>query len=461
MRWVSGFGYNPRMNGTRRFRILLAITCLAASACPAGEAEWPRFRGTDGNGAVADDPRLPDRWSETENVLWVVDVPGLGWSSPVVADGKVFVTSVVNDKAAENEQPKPGLYLGEGRRGVPSGTHQWTVLAFDLGTGKPHWKEVVRSGTPPVGRHPKSTYAAETPATDGEQLYVLFGDVGLFCFDLDGNRRWTHPIEAKATLADYGAAASPVVHGDRVFYVYDNQEASEIVALDAASGQVAWRVPRDEPSTWATPLVWRTDDRVEIVVPGKKRIRSYGLDGTLIWEMDGRMSNLVIPSPLAAEGLLYIASGYVGDMNRPAWAIRPGAVGDITLAEGETSNKFVQWFQPKGGPYNPSPLVYRGIYYLLLDRGMMSAYDARTGELLYDRVRFPRGASFTASPWACNGRVFCLDERGTTHVLAAGREFRPLHANELDAETCLATPAVADGRLLLRTAGRLLCIGTE
>lgn len=435
--------------------VLMSVVMVGFSAAE----EWARFRGADGNGAVKDDPRLPETWGPTENVAWKVEVPGLGWSSPVVVGEKVFLTSVRNEKNEENEQPRAGLYLGEGRRGVPSGTHHWEVFCYHLVGGDLLWRETVKRGVPPVGRHPKSTYAAETPVTDGERLYVLFGDVGLFCFDLEGKRLWTHEIEPRKTMAEYGAAASPVVADGRVIYVYDNQEASEIVALAAATGDEMWRVKREERTTWATPLVWETEKRVEVVVPGKRRIRSYGLDGKVLWELDGQMSNLVIPSPLVADGLLYLSSGYVGDQKRPAWAIRPGATGDISLKDGETSNAFVQWFQPKGGPYNPSPLVYDGIYYLLLDRGMMSTYDAKTGEQIYDRVRLPRGASFTASPWAYGGKVYCLAENGTTYVLKAGREFELLGTNVLEKEMCMATPAVVDGRVLVRTAGRLYCLG--
>lgn len=438
---------------------VIGLLVSAAFAASPG-ANWPRLRGADGTGlpAQGDDPRLPEKWSKTENVAWQVEIPGVGWSSPVVWGEKVFLTTVHNDKEADNAAPQPGLYLGPGRREIPSGTHQWLVYCFDLNTGEELWKQVARTGKPPVGRHPKSCYAAETPVTDGERLYVLFGDIGLFCYDFDGKLLWQHRIEPKKTLADYGAAASPVVFKDTVYYVYDNQEASYIAALDTRSGEERWRVARDGKSTWATPFVWETDDRVEIVVCGKEKILSYDLNGKVIWELAGRMSNLVIPSPFVVDGLLYIASGYVGDVHRPAYAIKPGATGEITLGEGETANEFIQWYQPKGGPYNTTPMVYNGLYYLLLDRGMMSVYDAKTGEQLYDRNRFPPRASFTSSPWAYNGKVFCLAENGETYVLKAGREFEILHVNDLGSEMCMACPAIVDDRLLIRTQRKLYCI---
>ncbi len=416
---------------------------------------WPRFRGPTARGVAADDPRLPTTWSRTENVRWVVDVPGWGWSSPVVWGDKVFVSSVVSD--VPNEGPRKGLYLGEGVRQPPPGTHTWLVLCFDLKTGREIWRRTSHTGRPPVPRHPKSTYASETPTTDGERLYVLFGDVGLYCYDFDGQLIWQQPIAPKKTMMDYGAAASPVVHGNLVIMVYDNQEESYIAAYDALDGHLHWKIPRDEKTTWATPYVWQTEERTEIVVCGKNRNRSYDLSGNVLWEFDGRMSNLVIPSPFAADGLLYIASGYIGDAHRPVYAIRPGANGDISLAAGQTSNDFIAWYLPRGGPYNPSPIVYDGLYFTLFDRGYMTCHDAVTGEEVYGRTPFARGATFTSSPWAYNGHLFFLSEDGDTFVIRAGKEFEHVATNALE-ELAIATPSIARGHLLIRTASKLYCL---
>ena len=423
---------------------------------------WPRLRGADASGLPNDGKHkgLPIKWSKTENVKWKTQVPGTGWSSPVVWGDKVFITSVINDKAEENEKPKAGLYLGLGRRGVPSGTHHWMVYCMDLKTGKIIWKNEAHTGEPPVGRHPKSCYAAETPVTDGKRLYVLFGDLGMWCYDLNGKELWKHSIEPKKTMWDYGAAASPVIHGNQIIYVYDNNEQSYMASLDAEKGTEKWRVLRDGKSTWATPFIWSTKDRTEIVVPGKKKILSYGLDGKVLWELTGRMSNLVIPSPFVVDNLLYVTSGYFADPHRPVYAIRPGAKGDISLKDDDNSNEYIQWYQPKGGPYNTTPLVYNGIYYLLLDQGMISTYDSKTGKQFYDRIRFPRGASFTTSPWAYKDRLFCLAENGKTYVIKTGKEFEILHVNDLD-ELCMACPAIVDGKLLIRTAGAVYCISNS
>ncbi len=438
-----------------RIKTTCLIFLLFSTIEAAAQDNWPQFRGPNASGVASDDPRLPSEWSTIDNVRWVADVPGWGWSCPIVWGDKVFVTTVVSD--AETVAPQGGLYLGEGVRTPPEGVHHWMVYCFDLHTGEELWSDEPHTGEPVVPRHPKSTYAAETPCTDGERLFVLFGDVGLYAYDLDGNALWEHDIEPMQTFFDYGAAASVVVHEGRVVMVYDNQEESYIAVFDGATGDQLWRNEREETSTWATPFIWENEERTEIVTCGRIRNRSYDLDGNLLWEFDGRMSGLVIPSPFAANGLLYITSGYVGDSHRPVYAIKPGASGDFTLDEGVTSNEFISWYQPLAGPYNPSPIVYGDYYYTLFDRGFLTCHNAHTGEEVYDKVRFAPGASFTASPWAYNGKLFFLSEAGETYVVAASPEYELLQTNSLN-ELCLSTPAISQGNLLIRTASKLYCI---
>lgn len=428
-------------------------------ATSSAQEHWPRFRGASAGGVAADDPRLPLRWDRETNVHWKAEVPGLGWSSPVIWGSRVFLTTVVCDAADENEAPRAGLYLGEGRRSIPKGAHHWWTYCFDLNSGKTLWRHRAHQGAPPVGRHPKSTYASETPTTDGERLYVLFGDLGLWCYSMEGEVLWTHRLTPKPTMYDYGAAGSPVVHEGQVIVVYDNDEASFIVSVDAKTGKERWRTPRDEKSTWATPFVWSHPQRTEIVVNGKQRIRAYDLEGKVLWEIGGRMSNLIIPSPFAANGLVYVSSGYFADRFRPVYAIKPGASGDISLdvEGGETSNAFIPWYLRRSGPYNTSPIVYKDRYFTLLDRGMMTCHDAGSGEEIFGRVRFPKGATFTASPWAYRDRLFCLSESGVTYVIDPHQdEFTLLHENDLDA-FCMASPAIAQGKLLIRTENQLYC----
>ena len=438
--------------------IFLSCSCLLCLDTASGQDNWTRFRGPQGTGVAADDPRLPDTWDRDRNVQWKTRIPGWGWGSPIVWGDRVFVSAVHSD--ADYVKPKAGLYLGRGRPVPPDTVHHWMVYCLSLKTGDVLWKHEAHAGKPKVPRHPKSTYAAETPTTDGKRLFVLFGDVGLYCYDFEGKPLWAHPIKAQPTQFGYGAAASPVAQGDQVIIVYDNQRSSYIAAFDSATGRPRWKTTRDETSTWATPFVWEHDGTTEIVVTGRKQNRSYSPDGKLLWHFDGKMSVLTIPSPFAMKGLLYITSGYFQDRKRPVFAVRPGARGDITLAADTTSNEFIRWSLQRMGPYNTSPIVYAGLYYTLLDRGMVTCHDASTGRLVYNRKRFPRAASFTASPWAYNGKVFCLDESGYTYVLPAGNSFKVERSNPLD-ELCIASPAISQGKLLIRTASQVYCISNE
>ena len=446
---------------------MVAAACLALLA-PAGPAaaqdQWPKFRGPAA-GTAADDPNLPEQWSDTENVVWKTPVPGLGWSSPVVWDDHVFLTSAVS--AGQEEIPVPGLY--DEHDHIPANaTHRWVVYDIDFETGAVRWERELHSELPQLRRHIKNSYASETPVTDGELLYVYFGSLGLVvALDFDGNELWRKEIGVFNTLIELGTAASPVLHGDRLFIVNDNTTASFMIALDKRTGEELWRVSREEErgNNWSTPVVWENRVRTEIVTTGSEGVRSYDLDGALLWELKG-MSNLTTPSPFVAEGLVYISSGYPGGPLRPVYAIHPGASGDITMWEEDNvtwstrfpgnraSSEYIAWAYPLLGTYNTTALVYRGIYYTLLDRGLLLAHDARTGAEVYGRQRIRVGSGFTASPWGYNGKVFLLSEAGDTYVIKAGPEFEILGTNSLN-EMALATPAVVRGSLLIRTQSAL------
>ncbi len=430
---------------------LVAVVALCCRGARANDDNWSQFRGGDRAG-VANAKTLPDTWDATKNVVWKADVPGRGWSSPVVWGDKIFVTTVVSDEKLL--AAKKGLYINDLQGKTPPGEHRWLVCCLDFNTGKMLWQTQVHKGTSPGTVHIKNSFASETPCADGEHVYAAFGNVGVFCLDHAGKLQWSKKLSAAKTRMGWGPAASPALHDDRLFVVNDNEEGSYLLALDARTGKEAWRVGRDEKSNWATPFVWKNELRTELVTAGTTRVRSYGLDGKLLWELRG-MSVITIPTPFARDGLLYVTSGYVADLLRPVYAIRPGAAGDISLKAGEKENRYVAWCQRRAGPYHPTPVVHGELIYVLLDGGFLSCYEAKTGKPVYEKQRIAAGASaFTASPWAYHGKVFCLSEDGETFVIRAGREFKVLGRNSLD-EMCLATPALARGSLVVRTQGKL------
>ena len=442
------------LNTARLASLLSALFCLAADSARAQE-NWPQFRGPSSTGVGSSD-LLPDHWSATENVEWKTEIPGQGWSSPIVWGNRVFVTTVVN--TGTTPEAKKGLYFKGEQREPVDAVHLWKVLCLDLATGKILWGRTAHEGKPQTTLHIKNTYASETPVTDGKHVYAYFGNLGVFCYDLDGRPVWSKKLEPHATRAGWGTAASPTLFENRLFLVNDNEESSYLLALDATTGDELWRKTRDESSNWSTPFVWRNELRTEVVTAGTNRVRSYDLDGNVLWELAG-MSVITIGTPFADNGLLYVGSGYVLDLRRPLYAIRPGGSGDISLGKQPAGTETIAWSQPTVSPYNPSVLAYLGRIYILYDKGMLACLNAASGEVVYDKKRIPNGRAFTSSPWAYGGKIFCLNEYGETFVYAAGDEFQPLHTNTLaDDDMCMATPAIVGNRLLIRTAVRLYSI---
>ena len=448
---------------------LVVVALLLALAAPASAgAQWAQFRGPNA-GDVGDDPALPDTWSETENVVWKIDLPGLSWSSPVVWEDTIFVTSAIS--AGDEVEPIPGLYDPGDDNGATrsSEVHRWVVWNIDLHTGAVRWEREMHRAAPEIARHIKNSFASETPVTDGRRVYVYFGTAGVVAaLNMSGETVWYTELGAYETTGGFGSAASPTLHGDRLYVVNDNVTRSFMVALDRDTGAEIWRVERDERGqNWATPFVWENELRTEIVTAGTQGVRSYDLDGNLLWEIHG-MSGLTVPTPFSRHGLLYIGSGYPGGGLRPVYVVRPGASGDISIWSPDdmrtglnfgfpgvkASSDDVAWAYPLLGTYNTSALVYGNQYYTLLDRGFLVAHDARTGDEVYGRRRLEIGNGFTASPWAYNDRIFLLSEDGETFVVRAGPEFEILHTNPLN-EMTLATPAVANGSLIVRTRTKL------
>jgi outer membrane protein assembly factor BamB len=448
-----------------RVIVIVGMTLLAPKAALATD-QWPQFRGLT-TGAVADDPALPDTWSETENVAWSVDIAGLSWSCPVVWGDHVFITTAINE--GDEAKPIAGLYDPgdhQGGRKVQS-SHRWMVMDLDFDTGEIRWSRELHRGVPPISRHLKNSFASETPVTDGERVYVYLGSIGLVAaLSMDGEELWRKDIGAFETMGNWGSAASPTLWKDRLYVVNDNQTKSFMAVFDTATGEEVWRVDREEPGqNWATPFIWEHEQRTEIVTSGSGAVRSYDLNGEVLWQLKGT-SLICTPTPFAAHGLVYIGAGYPADRLRPLYAIRAGASGDISLwpdgkltgsarfpGDRATSDS-IAWAYPLLGTYGTTPVVYGNYLYTLLDRGFLLCHDARTGEEIYGRQRVRARKGYTASPWAYNGKVFLLGEEGETYVIQAGPEFKILHTNSLN-EMTLATPAIARGSLFIRTQSRL------
>jgi outer membrane protein assembly factor BamB len=431
--------------------MLLSLSAMAANE------EWPKFRGLNA-GVAEDDPALPDSWSEKENIVWKVDVPGLSWSSPVVWEDHIIITTAISE--GKEREPEKGLYdPGDSHGSVRTkSAHRWMVYDFDFKTGKLRWSREMHRAVPPIGRHVKNSYASETAVIDDGRIYVYFGMIGLVAsLDMEGKVLWTKTYPTYETFVDMGTAASPTVYKDRLFIVHDNMKDSYMAALDKRTGAEIWRIKRDENrrgATWSTPFVWENDKRTELVISASTKIRSYDLDGRQLWEL-GPMTILTAPSPFSKHGLVYFSSGYPGDAPRPVYAVRPGGTGDISLKPDTTSNDYIAWYQPTLGTYQTSALVYGDYFYTLLDRGFLLCHDAKTGKQMYGRQRIaPDASGFTSSPWAYNGKIFLLSEDGDTFVVQAGPEFKLIGKNTLN-EMALASPAIARGSLILRTQTKM------
>jgi len=450
---------------------------LISSIAHAQDPVWPQFRGPDSN-PVAAHEGLADRWSKTQNVEWSQEIPGRGWSSPIVTAGKIYLTTVTTD--GKSKPPQIGTeysneYVAElQKQGLPMDkvlervtardielpnevNLHYLVYCLDLKSGKVEWKQEFFAGHPPGGRHRKNSFTSESPVTDGKFVYVYVANLGLWAFDLTGKLVWTRLLDANPIYLDFGTGSSPVLAGNLLVIVNDNEKQQFIAGFDKQSGKEVWRTnrnigPEGRRSAWVTPFVWRHALRTEIVAVGPEVVVSYDLGGKELWRMSG-MSGTPIPTPFVYDGLLYIDGGRGASL----FAIRAGATGDTSLGLDQTSTKYVVWSQARAGTYLPTPVAYEGAIYSLTETGILSRFDARTGKLTYKTRIDPTATAFTTSPWAYNGKLFCLSEEGQTFVVAAGEEFKLLHVNDLD-DMAQASPALVGERLLIRTEHRLYSI---
>lgn len=421
------------------------------------QENWLSFRGPGSRGVSQQS--IPTKWTSTENVLWKTDLPGRGWSSPIVVNNNVILTTVVNSSVSE--EAKKGLYFGGDRSKPPQTDHRWLVICLDAMTGTLIWERMVKQGVPEFPIHIKNSYASETPVSDGKNVFVYFGNVGVFCFDLLGNEVWRKELVGNPMRAGWGTASSPILHDNKLFLVNDNEKGSYLLALDKGTGQEVWRKERDEKSNWSTPYIWTNSLRTELVTAGTKGVRSYDLDGNELWSLQG-MSSITIATPYSIGDTLIISSGYVLDSKRPIYAIRPGASGDISVSAEESTNEFVVWSQPRSAPYNPSTIAVEDKLFVLYDRGTLAGFDLKDGSKIVADQRIPDGRAFTASPWSAGEKLYCLNEDGVTFVFdisngADSLELISQNALESD-DMSLATPAISNGKLYLRTDKRIYCI---
>ncbi|MGH9842582.1 MAG: PQQ-binding-like beta-propeller repeat protein [Blastocatellia bacterium] len=421
---------------------------------------WPSFRGPQALG-IAERQNLPDRWDGKtgENIRWRATIPGLAHSSPVVWGQRIFVTSAVSSDPKASF--RPGLY-GDGDASQDRSPHRWMVYALDKRSGKILWERVAHEGAPSEKRHIKSTYANATPATDGRIVVAWFGSQGVFAYDVNGRFLWKADL-GRLNLGAYdiptyewGPASSPIIWNGLVILQCDTQEDSFLLALEADTGKQVWKTDRDELPSWGTPTVALTSAGPELVTNASNYIRGYDpRTGKELWRL-GRSSKITAPTPLFAEDKFVIASGRAPE--RPIFVVRAGARGDLTLPEGKTASDAVVWSRTGRGSYMPTPLVYEGILYVLANNGLLDAYDLRTGEEVY-RQRLPLvGSGFSASPVAADGKIYLSNEDGDLLVIAAGRKYAHLGTNSMG-ELLMATPALSDGVMYVRSSQSLFAVG--
>jgi outer membrane protein assembly factor BamB len=422
---------------------------------------WPAFRGARAAG-VADGQRLPDTWNgaKGENILWRTPIPGLAHSSPIVWGDRVFLTTAVSSRNP-NATFKPGLY-GDGDASDDRSPHKWMLYAIDKRTGQTVWERVAFDGEPREKRHIKSTYASSTPATDGRIVVAWFGSQGVHAYDMDGNRLWQVDLGRLDMGAydipafEWGPASSPIIWNDFVILQVDTQADSFLIALHAATGETVWRTERDELPSWGTPTVVTTEAGPVLVTNASNYIRGYDpTTGEELWRLGGS-SKITAPTPIFANGLFIVASGRAPE--RPIFAVRPSARGDLTLGKNSTSSDAVPWSKTGRGSYMPTPLVYDGILYVLANNGVFDAYDVATGEEIYRQRLEHLGSGFSASPVAADGKLYLANEDGDILIVRAGRTFEHLGANSMG-ELLMATPALSEGVMYVRGTGTLFAIG--
>jgi outer membrane protein assembly factor BamB len=421
-----------------------SVTPAGASPATAGaDRFWPQWRGPLMNG-VAPHGSPPIEWNETKNVAWKVEIPGKGSATPVVWGDRIFLLSAVpaGKPAAPPAAPEAaGAQRGRGNI-QPDQPQKFTLLAFRRSDGKILWQRVAREELPHEGTQPNNTWASGSAVTDGEMVYAYFGSSGLYAYDMEGHPKWEKDLGDMTIKLGFGEGSSPALHGDRLIILWDHEGKSFIAAIDKKTGKEIWRTDRDEKTSWSTPLVVEHAGKVQVITSATGRVRSYDFGtGKLLWETPGMTDN-AIPTPVSGDGIAFLTSGFRGNA---LLAIR------LAAAQGDVSSSdAIVWRYDRDTPYVPSPLLYGNeLYVLKSNNGILTAFNARTGDRLYEQVRIEAVPNVYASPVGAADRVYLVGREGGPAVIARGPEFKLLAANRLD-DGFDASPAVVDNELYLR-----------
>jgi len=423
---------------------------------------WPSFRGPQAAG-ISEKQNLPDLWDPKtgENILWRTPIPGLAHSSPVVWGDSIFVTSAVSSDPKASF--RPGLY-GDGDASTDRSQQRWMLYALDKRTGKIQWERVAHQGVPVDKRHIKSTYANSTPATDGRIVVAWFGSQGVYAYDVSGRLLWKVDL-GRLDLGAYdiptyewGPASSPIIWNNLVILQCDTQNDSFLLALDAGTGKTVWKTEREELPSWGTPTVATTSVGPILVANASNYIRGYDpRTGKELWRLGGS-SKITAPTPVFSDDMFAVVSGRGPE--RPIFVVKAGARGDLTLPDGKSNSEAIAWSRTGRGSYMPTPLIYDGILYVLGNNGLLDAYNLRTGEEVY-RQRLPVvGSGFSASPVASDGKIYLSNEDGEMLVIAAGQKFAHIATNSMG-EMLMATPALSDGMMYVRSSASLFAVGRK
>jgi len=431
---------------------ILVITAVFIVLTSFRTENWPQFRGPESN-QIASEEKLPLEWDDEKNLLWEIELPGRGWSCPIVWGNKVFVTNAV----LEDPSVLPAAEAGRRLENPDSAVYHFEVICLDLDSGKEIWKKTAYKGLPRYKTHRDNNYAPETMVTDGQHVYAYFGMTGVYCFDMYGKLIWEKDLGNYPMQSNWGTSTSPLLYNGVLYMQIDNEEKSFLAALDAKTGTEKWRVTRDEKSNWGTPIIWKNSVRAELVTSGLKT-RSYNPEnGQLLWEIDmGGGRN--ITSPTADGDMIFVGNEKRSNGGGTLFGIKAGASGDISLKEGESSNDYVVWSIPESGIAMATPLVYEGLLYMVdRNRGQILCLEAATGNVVYPGTKITGAKAFWASPWAFDGKIYCLEEKGTTHVIQAGREFKELGKNKLN-DIFWASTAIAKGSYIFRGEKGIYCV---